>query len=353
MSAGRPRWPRPTATEPCPSLIRPAPPTAAHFRTNENNNNALFRPIFFSSRFCSSKYVSPVPEFGLQRGSTTYTGLSASCTQIKSDFWEMSSTLSGSYTVSSWPAAQCNGAPLKSQTLSPNVCTPTTAFGGKSAQLNCLHPSSLVRTARRGLVPLSSIMLGEEVETFGENGAIHFSPLYTNTHSDGSALTVYVQLTANNGARLLASPGHYLRIARGGCGAAEPEFVQARAVRSCDGMYAAHGGSLSCVAVANSSVVTLRGLSSPYTLSGTIIVDGFAASVYSDKAQLPEQTHVRTALARWAWRLSAAWPARLPIDRLVFALIFAGSREACIAAAATGALLLLPYLLNGRKEFVS
>lgn len=262
----------------------------------------------------------------------TYTlDSSLSCSFKGNEYWQLQENTDNTGMVTTFLDSQCTIRSAGPATFTINSCTATTTFGGLSAMLDCLHPSSLVRTARRGLVPLSSVALGEEVQTFSRDGTLRFSPVYTNTHYDNAQVTTYSQLVSESGARLLASPNHYVLTARGGCGAATPEFVPAGVVRAGDGLFTAGNAALRCVTVANASETRLRGLASPYTLSGTIIVDGFAASVYSSKVH-PDQAHLHAAWARWAWRASAFLPAWLLADRLVLALVFAGSREAVLAA---------------------
>ena len=102
--------------------------------------------------------------------------------------------------------------------------------------------------------------------------------------------------------------------------------MRAAAVRIGDGLLVASNAyALTCSTVASVYSVTEAGISSPYTLQGTIVVNGVAASVYSDATLDPASSHVATVPARLVWSLGHALvPAALHsfVDELAFQLIF-------------------------------
>jgi hypothetical protein len=108
-----------------------------------------------------------------------------------------------------------------------------------------------------------------------------FSDFYFMAHRAPYDLVEYAHLVTAN-ATLRASVGHYLPVSRGGCDA-PPQTLGAGAVVPGDGIWtlAEAGRTLFCARVLTAERALVVGAYNPFTLSGTIVVDGVLASVYA------------------------------------------------------------------------
>ncbi|KAK7241062.1 hypothetical protein SO694_00053039 [Aureococcus anophagefferens] len=106
------------------------------------------------------------------------------------------------------------------------------------------------------------------------DGAGGFSPVYFFSHADAAVAAPFVRLElATSGATLTLSPDHYVDV-RGAP-------VYAKDVRVGDALARWTGVDFVADVVANATNVVAEGLYNPYTLSGTIVVDGVLASCHS------------------------------------------------------------------------
>jgi Hint module len=114
---------------------------------------------------------------------------------------------------------------------------------------------------------MKDLSLGSKIlDTYGS-----YSDVFLFSHQDTSdKLYPFVQLIAEDGSVLTASAGHYVHTPAGFANAGS--VVVGTLLVKGDGCY---------VAVADKSVVNLRGLFNPQTLSGSLIVDSFAVSAYT------------------------------------------------------------------------
>jgi len=227
---------------------------------------------------------------------------------------------------------------------------PPISAGAAPAGPACFSLSASVET-EGGPVLLRDLRVGQSVLAVrAADGARVWSPVYTNTHFSLSERTAFLYIGVNatgggagageagsgagsgavTGAGALGGPrppplrelpisaDHFLFVARGGCGAgggaslASAELLRAREVRVGDGVFAAAGGGRWSAAAACAEVARVApaaeeaGLSSPHTLEGSIVVNGIAASVYSDAEMGAAENHRATAPARRLWRLAQA-----------------------------------------------
>ena len=118
--------------------------------------------------------------------------------------------------------------------------------------------------------PMRDLQLGDAVL----DGAGGFSPVYFFSHADAAVAAPFVRLElATSGATLTLSPDHYVDV-RGAP-------VYAKDVRVGDALARWTGARFEADVVANATNVVAEGLYNPYTLSGTIVVDGVLASCHS------------------------------------------------------------------------
>ena len=83
----------------------------------------------------------------------------------------------------------------------------------------------------------------------------------------------FVELVLESDAKLSLTPDHYV--------AANDKLIYAKDVRVGDSISYVDNGAFKSGAVVSTTRSSKRGLYNPYTLSGTIVVDGVAASCHS------------------------------------------------------------------------
>lgn len=148
-------------------------------------------------------------------------------------------------------------------------------------------------------------------------GEIVFSPFYVDAHLLPSPNFTFLGLSTTSGHTVFVSPGHYIFVFVGGCTSLAPTLLTALSVGYGDGLLLTSG---LCSAVANITSTVLQGHSSPYTLEGTIFINGIAASVYSDPIYPPHQMHwhALTFFARTFFSIFSVLPQ--PLYELSFKL---------------------------------
>eukprot|EP00172_Hildenbrandia_rubra_P003683 Plantae.Rhodophyta-Hildenbrandia_rubra.ctg6171.p1 GENE.Plantae.Rhodophyta-Hildenbrandia_rubra.ctg6171~~Plantae.Rhodophyta-Hildenbrandia_rubra.ctg6171.p1 ORF type:complete len:805 (-),score=130.68 Plantae.Rhodophyta-Hildenbrandia_rubra.ctg6171:2098-4512(-) len=119
---------------------------------------------------------------------------------------------------------------------------------------------------------MSELSVGDRVKVSSEK----YSEVYIFSHYDPDAVSQFVQLKvkseeSNEKFVLTASHGHLIKTERG--------YLSARDVQVGDSVYGVGGNSLTVFA---SVLIESRGLFSPHTMDGDILVDGILASTYSD-----------------------------------------------------------------------
>jgi len=116
---------------------------------------------------------------------------------------------------------------------------------------------------------MASLQLGDAV--LDATGA--YSPVYFFSHADGAVVAPFVELSLENAYKLSLSPDHYV--------AANGHLIYAKDVAIGDVLGYVDSGATKSGAVVSTTRSFRRGLYNPYTLSGTIVVDGVVASCHS------------------------------------------------------------------------
>ena len=133
----------------------------------------------------------------------------------------------------------------------------------------CFPADATVRLASGAAKAMSQLQLGDAV--LDASGA--YSEVYFFSHADGDVAATFVDVTLASGYKLSLSPDHYLVV--------DGAHVYAKDVAVGDALSYFDGAALETSAVAATAEVTKRGLFNPYTLSGSIAVNGVAASCHS------------------------------------------------------------------------
>lgn len=139
--------------------------------------------------------------------------------------------------------------------------------GKKSTQ--CFPAAATVQLENGATKSMQDLQLGDAV--LDASGA--YSPVYFFSHADASVKAAYVELSLEGGSKLSLTPDHYV--------AANGHVVYAKDVAIGDAIDYVDAGVTKSGAVVKTSEVLERGLYNPYTLSGTIVVDGVVASCHS------------------------------------------------------------------------
>ncbi|KAI8466133.1 MAG: hint module-domain-containing protein [Monoraphidium minutum] len=175
------------------------------------------------------------------------------------------------------------------------VCQPLTgcddgaAGAGAAADdgSGCFPAAATVRVAPGGdRRRMDELRIGDRVLAAGPGGALEYQDVYFFGHRDGAAAASFVRLELEGGSSALElTPDHFVPVlpAGGGSGAlGAARMTYARDVAPGDVLLIADGaGGLRPAAVSGAGAVRRRGLFNPYTLGGSVLVDGVLASAHS------------------------------------------------------------------------
>jgi hypothetical protein len=143
---------------------------------------------------------------------------------------------------------------------------------------SCFPGSAMVRLADGATVFISSLRIGDRVLAVRPDGTTFYDEVYLRGHKDPAAVARFVQLQVPSGAALRLTPSHHVPVIRAG----RAVTIAAAGVRVGDLVrVVAADGSVALEPVVRLGIVVDRGLWNPYTLGGSIVVDGIEASVHS------------------------------------------------------------------------
>jgi len=138
----------------------------------------------------------------------------------------------------------------------------------KKKTRSCFPGTSTVTLADGTTKSMASLQLGDEVL----DAAGAYSPIYVFGHAS-AAKASYLTLALEGGRKITLSPDHYVP--------ANGDLVYAKDVAVGDVLGYVDGGATETAAVASIDESVEVGMYNPYTLSGTIVVDGVVASCHS------------------------------------------------------------------------
>jgi hypothetical protein len=128
-----------------------------------------------------------------------------------------------------------------------------------------------------GAARMDALRVGDRVLVARPDGSLFFDEIYMFGHKDAAPLSTFVQLATAGGA-LRLTPDHHVFVTRAGARLELP----ASAAQVGDLVHVVGAdGAAKLQAVVAKSLTAGRGLFNPYTLSGSIVVDGVAASCHS------------------------------------------------------------------------
>ena len=146
---------------------------------------------------------------------------------------------------------------------------------------SCFPADAIVTTSHAGDLPISSLKIGDKVLAARPDGSTFFDDIYMFGHKDATAASRFVKLETASGAVLRLTADHHLFVTRGG---ERLEVPSSKALAGDFVHVAGRSGACQLEAIVAKSLVAGTGLFNPYTLSGSIVVDGVAASCHSSSA---------------------------------------------------------------------
>ena len=150
-----------------------------------------------------------------------------------------------------------------------------------------------------------------QVLTLGDTGKRIFEEIYMFSHWDRQTRATFISLTTVSGASISATPGHYLWAARATANGFEHIVTEPwTLVRAADvkiGACLILDSEPGCSRVVHRALTVQQGLFNPHTKSGSIVVDGIAATTFSDILPPTLRAHATvTAPFRWLFQACRA-----------------------------------------------
>ncbi|XP_046580790.1 uncharacterized protein LOC124288325 isoform X2 [Haliotis rubra] len=175
-------------------------------------------------------------------------------------------------------------------------------FGKRYAEMNACFPvESLVQLSTGQIVSLSEVNIGDRLLCCGEKGMLVYSPVYRFGHRQHNGNNTFVEISTKS-KKLKVSPNHHVHIGKSVC---RKNTKAAIAIEVGDAaLVLGEERRLVSEEVLSVTLTTGRGLCAPYTLCGTIVVDGMLASCYVDRVA-PSLAHKLLAPVRTWYRLFA------------------------------------------------
>jgi hypothetical protein len=159
----------------------------------------------------------------------------------------------------------------------------------------CFPASATVVKADGSTVAITDLEIGDSVLTVDSAGKPAFSPVYLWGHRDSEIEAPFYELTTASGSITL-SREHYVYVSEGGVGS----DIQAATTLSPDlvkvgqGLWTVTPSGSVCSPIVRISQKTEKGLFNPYTLNGSIVVNGIYASSYSEYTPFPIESTLRS-----------------------------------------------------------
>jgi hedgehog len=131
---------------------------------------------------------------------------------------------------------------------------------------------------------MKDLAIGDEVQVVWPDGSLGFEDIYLFTHKDSQEITRYLRIKLESDQSLTLSPRHFVPVQ-----GSRSERWANHSLKAADEIKVGEliwnrteTGVIRLAAVAAIEEVKEAGVFNPLTFSGTIVVDGVAASVHSD-----------------------------------------------------------------------
>lgn len=152
----------------------------------------------------------------------------------------------------------------------------------------CFPAAATVRLPGGASKRMSELRVGDKVLAAGPGGKLGYQDVYFFGHRAEGATARFVRIEFGGGSKALElTPDHFVPVLPPGAAPAGPEALSrarmtyARDVREGDVMLVESAGRLRAAAVTSTAEVWRTGLFNPYTMGGSVVVDGVLASSHS------------------------------------------------------------------------
>ncbi|KAK9868421.1 hypothetical protein WJX84_010669 [Apatococcus fuscideae] len=189
-----------------------------------------------------------------------------------------------------YPAAS-NAADFQQDPTTYPVGTDLTSTPKHYVTPSACFPSGAEVQTPEGSKPIQSLRLGDKVLTVQPLGKAAFEEVFMFSHQDAKQVSTFATLTTASGKTISATPGHYLWAQKPG---QEAQLTRAGDVQVGDDLFELEGSHTVSRTVVEATRITRSGLYNPHTASGSLVVDGIAATVVTDF--LPASMALHTAV---------------------------------------------------------
>lgn len=172
------------------------------------------------------------------------------------------------------------------------------AKGGGGGKSGCFPGAAAARLEGGGSRRMDELRVGDRVLAISKTGDLEYQDVYFFGHRDSEAEAAFVRLELAGGAAFELTPDHFVHVLPPSAGAdgvsvqlalSRARMAYAGDVRPGDAVLAlpsadsagGAGAGLRVSKVLRASTVSRRGLYNPYTMGGSIVVDGVLASAHS------------------------------------------------------------------------
>lgn len=163
-------------------------------------------------------------------------------------------------------------------------------------QKQCFPLSATVMTPK-GKKSMGELETGDEVLTVDPStGNKSFSTVYMWGHRDAKTVASFYEVTTASGAKIILTEGHYMYVSEQGCekaSLASATTLSPELVKVGQAVWTLTPDGMKCSEITDIKVAEHKGLFNPFTLSGTILVDGVLASSYSEHNDIPIESNLR------------------------------------------------------------
>lgn len=171
----------------------------------------------------------------------------------------------------------------------------------------CFPAEATVRLDDGRLKRMDDLAIGDLVQTVDEAGAIVSSPVYVMAHAEKSGMYQFMRITTSSSHNLIISPKHYIYVA-------DEEHpgewsnrisIPAGKIKVGDQVWVVSDKNVSTNIshVVRVEKIFKEGIFSPLTLTGSIVVDDVAASVYSNMLGKESVMHILCSVGRVLWNV--------------------------------------------------
>ncbi|KAK9834538.1 hypothetical protein WJX74_003989 [Apatococcus lobatus] len=165
---------------------------------------------------------------------------------------------------------------------------------GNTTNSTSCFPGSAVVSTPMGMQSISSLRIGDKVLTLTPSGQAVYEQIFVFSHRAQKEAAMFTSLTSKSGHKLAATPGHYIWAAKPG---QKASIIRMGDVEVGDEILTSalsEGDRELRSPVVHITTERQEGLYNPHTASGSIIVNGVAATAFTDV--LPPSTAVYKAV---------------------------------------------------------